>query len=391
LTLAASIASAVPPRALIITEIIAPYRIPVFNALAQRPEIDLQVVFLSENDPTLRQWMIYKNEIKFPYRILPSWRQRLGKHSILLNRAVQSTLAELDPEIIICGGYNYLAAWSAAYWAKRRDIPFLLWTESTALDRRGNFLPIEFLKKHFLSLCSAFIVPGKSSHDYLKQLGVPEQQIATAPNAVDNEFFSSHTELPGCAKSELQTRCKLPERYLLFVGRLVEEKGIFDLLEAYRQLPADSRNIGLVFVGDGSERRALEKKAAQIGQGEIRSLGFVHREELPKIYTLAEALIFPTHSDPWGLVVNEAMACGLPVIATDVAGCTQDLVEDGWNGFVVAPNDISSLSEAMQKLISDSQLRVQMGVRSRERIQAYSAAAWAKGIVEAVESVLVRK
>ena len=102
-------------KLVILTEIIAPYRIPVFNALAHRPEIDLHVVFLSENDPSLRQWRIYKDEIRFQYEVLPSWRQRLGRYNILLNRGVQSTLNRIKPEVILCGGYNYLASWTAAH------------------------------------------------------------------------------------------------------------------------------------------------------------------------------------------------------------------------------------------------------------------------------------
>ncbi len=391
MTPAASIAPAVAPRLLILTEIIAPYRIPVFNALAQRPEIDLQVVFLSETDPTLRQWMVYKNEIKFPYRVLPSWRQRLGKYNILLNRAVHSTLNEFKPDVIICGGYSYPAAWSAAYWAKRRSVPFLLWTESTAMDRRGNYFPVEFLKKHFLALCAAFIVPGKSSLNYLKQLGVSEQQIVTARNAVDSELFSTLAQAVN-RDSDALARYPLPRRYFLFVGRLVKEKGIFDLLEAYGRLKPDTRaEIGMVFVGDGTDCRELQKRAAKIQPGEVRFPGFVHREELAKIYALAEALVFPTHTDPWGLVVNEAMSCGLPIITTKVAGCTLDLVQDNWNGFVVAPGDAANLSAAMEKLATDKELRSQMSSRSRERIQSYSPAAWAQGVLDAVDAVLVRR
>jgi 1,2-diacylglycerol 3-alpha-glucosyltransferase len=389
---AASIAPAVAPRLLIITEIIAPYRIPVFNALAQRPEVDLHVVFLSETDPTLRQWMVYKNEIRFPYRVLPSWRHHLGKYNILLNRAVHATLNEIKPDVIICGGYNYPAAWLAAYWAKRCSVPFVLWTESSAMDRRGSSFPVEFLKKHFLSLCAAFVVPGKSSLDYLNQLGISEQRIVTARNAVDIEFFSSMAQTVDRRDCEARARHQLPQRYFLFVGRSVKEKGIFDLLDAYEQLDAElRRSIGLVFVGDGSDSRELQKKALKIQPGEIRFPGYVHREELPKIYGLAEAMVFPTHTDPWGLVVNEAMACGLPVIATSVAGCTSDLVQDNWNGFIVAPGDPSSLANAMEKLATDQELQRQMSSHSRERIQAYSPASWAQGIVDAVDTLLVRK
>jgi 1,2-diacylglycerol 3-alpha-glucosyltransferase len=389
---AASIALAVAPRLLIVTEIIAPYRIPVFNALAQRSEIDLHVIFLSENDPTLRQWMVYKNEIKFPYRVLPHWRQRFGKYNILLNRAVNSSLDEIKPDVVVCGGYYYPAAWSAAYWAKSRSVPFLLWTESTAMDRRASYFPVESLKKHFLSLCDAFIVPGKSSFDYLKQLGVSEQRIIAARNAVDNNFFAAGAQAAHLRDSEIRVQYKLPARYFLFVGRLVKEKGIFDLIDAYAQLMPEIRaNIGLVIVGDGSDARELQKRASKIQPGEIRFPGFVHREELPKIYNLAEALIFPTHTDPWGLVVNEAMACGLPVIATSVAGCTLDLVQDSWNGFVVPPADPRTLAGAMEKLAVDQDLRSLMSSRSRERIEDYSPPIWAQGVVNAVDAVLARR
>jgi len=124
------------PKLVILTEIIAPYRIPVFNALAQRPEIDLHVVFLSENDPTLRQWRIYKDEIRFQYDVLPSWRRRLGGYNVLLNRGVHSALTRIKPDIVLCGGYNYLASWQAAYWARVHRVPLLLWSESTAFDQR---------------------------------------------------------------------------------------------------------------------------------------------------------------------------------------------------------------------------------------------------------------
>jgi len=186
-------------------------------------------------------------------------------------------------------------------------------------------------------------------------------------------------------ESQVRSRHHLPERYFLYVGRLVKAKGVFDLLDAYARLKAEHRGkVGLVFVGDGSDRQELVERASKIVPGTIQFLGFMHREELPAAYALADGLIFPTHSDPWGLVVNEAMACGLPVIATNVAGCASDLVENGWNGFVISPGDASQLSLAMEKLASNSELRVEMGRRSRERVEAYAPAAWAEGMVGAV-------
>lgn len=376
-------------KLVIVTEIIAPYRIPVFNALAERPEIALEVVFLAENDPTLRQWKVYNEEIKFHYRVLPSWRQRLGKYNVLINRGLKSALSQLQPDVVLCGGYNYLASWSAAYWARVHRVPLLLWSESTAWDQRRGYHLVELMKRRFLALCAAFVVPGKSSLNYLKDMDIAEQRIFTAPNAVDTALFSKFAETARRDESAVRGCHRLPSRYFLYVGRLIKEKGVFELLEAYGRLKAETRaNIGLVFAGTGAANRELVERAARIVPGTIQFLGFVHREHLPEIYALADGLIFPTHSDPWGLVVNEAMACSLPVIVTNVAGCALDLVRDGWNGFVLPPRDVSGLSFAMASVAEDSARRIKMGSRGKERIVANSPAAWAKGIVEAVESVL---
>jgi glycosyltransferase involved in cell wall biosynthesis len=375
------------PKVAIITEIIAPYRIPVFNALAERPEIDLHIVFLSETDPTLRQWQVYKDEIQFRYEILRSWRWRVGGHNLLLNRGLHSTLRRLNPDVVIAGGYNYAACWSAAYWAKAASIPFLLWTESTIHDQRKKYPLVEFAKKRFLNLCSGFIVPGKSSLQYLEQLGVPENQMTTAPNAVDTSLFSNLADAARGNPAVLRARHNLPSQYFLFVGRFVREKGVFDVIEAYSQLPPEIRNeIGLVFVGDGPARTALHDQS-RILQGNVQFPGFLHREELAQVYGLAEAFIFPTLSDPWGLVVNEAMACGLPVIASSVAGCTADLVEDSVNGVLVEPHDIPHLTLAMENLAKNPEMRLGMGRKSRERIDFYSPDAWAAGMIKAVHSV----
>jgi glycosyltransferase involved in cell wall biosynthesis len=379
------------PRLVIVTEIIAPYRIPVFNALAERPEVDLHVIFLSETDATLRQWRIYKDEIKFQYDVLPSWRRRFGGHNLLLNRGMHSALSRIRPDAVLCGGYNYLACWQAAFWAQERHVPLLLWTESTAFDMRQRYAGVEFLKATFLEWCAAFVVPGRSSLDYLVQLGARQERVFTAPNAVDMALFSTLAGRARRAESEVRTRRSLPRRYFLYAGRLVRAKGVFDLLDAYAELDPQTRTqVGLVLVGDGEDRSKLMDISSRISPGTIQFAGFAQREELPEFYALGDALIFPTHSDPWGLVVNEAMACGLPVIVTDVAGCAADLVEDGWNGFVVPAGDSAHLASAMLRMADDSKLRTEMGSRSVQRIQEYSPAAWADGVITAVSSACSR-
>jgi glycosyltransferase involved in cell wall biosynthesis len=374
-------------RAVILTEIISPYRIPVFNALAENPQIDLKVIFLAETDPDLRQWQIYKNEIRFPYEILPSWRHRLGKHSVLLNRGLAASLTSSSPEVIVCGGYNYFASWTALRWAKRNETRFMLWTESTGSDARSANRIADHLKKRFLSHCHGVVVPGISSRRYVRAFQFDDKCIFTASNAVDTDFFAVRAEAARANAGVIRQQLGLPPRYFLFVGRLVREKGVFDLLDAYAALSIKTRaQIGLVFAGDGSTRSELEHCARSQQLDSIRFTGFAQREQLANYYALADVFVFPTHSDPWGLVVNEAMACALPVISTTVAGCAADLVRDGLNGRLVTAGNIAELSTAMAELSSQESARLSMGQRSRQLIREFSPESCASGMAEAMLS-----
>jgi glycosyltransferase involved in cell wall biosynthesis len=373
----------VKPRLLIVTEIIAPYRIPVFNALAARGDVDLHVLFLAETDPVLRHWVVYKKEISFSYEVLPSIRRRIGKHNLLLNRGVAEKLRRSRPDVILCGGYNYPASWQAAYWAKRHAIPLLLWIESTSADQRTGSLLTETLKRRFFRLCAGFVVPGKSSARYVSQFGVPDHRIVTSRNAIDLALFR-HTAEQARTSPTLRFTLQLPPRYFLHVGRLVADKGVFDVLEAYAKLEERVRTeVGLVFVGEGMARNELETRARSVAPGIIQFRGFVQRDELPQYYALAEAMIFPTHSDTWGFVVNEAMACGLPVVATEVAGCVADLVIDHVTGLVIPSHNSIRVSEAMLTLADSPELRYSMGQQASRLISGYSPEAGAAGIAAA--------
>ena len=369
-------------RLVVLTEIIAPYRIPVFNALAEHENVDLHVIFLSETDTSMRQWRVYADEIRFSYEVLPSWRGRLGKYNILVNHRVVSALRRARPEVIVCGGYNYVASWQALRWAKRNRVQFLLWCESTAGDRRGEHVLVESLKESFLRSCDGFVVPGRSALEYLQRLGAPSGKVFVAPNAVDINLFAAGERTVRESAERARQELGLPSRYFLFVGRLVKAKGVFDLLEAYSMLAPELRlDVGLVFAGDGPQRAELEALARDIYPGAVHFPGFVHRDELAQYYGLAECFVLPTHSDPWGLVVNEAMACGLPLICTNVAGCAADLVKS--NGRLVEPGNARQLAEAMREIAGDPGLRSSMSRESTNLIRNYSPELCARGIAQA--------
>ena len=376
-------------RLVILTEIIAPYRIPVFNALARHPRIDLKVVFFAETDPSIRQWRVYADEIQFQYEVLPSWRKRLGKYNLLLNQNLSEALQTANPDAILCGGYNYLASWQALRWSKRNRVPFLLWCESTAGDQRTRHVLVESLKQNFFVKCDGFIVPGTSARNYVGQMAANGKRIFTAPNAVDNDLFASRARSARINEARVREKLQLPLRYFLFAGRLVKAKGVFELLEAYGSLSPELRSqIGLVFAGDGPLRADLERVAESIRPGAIHFAGFVQRDELASYYSLANCAVLPTHSDTWGMVVNEAMASGLPVICTQAAGCAADLMKE--NGKIVAPKNVFQLARAMNEIATDAALREAMSRESRKIIQRYSPELCAAGIAEAAVSYFTK-
>jgi glycosyltransferase involved in cell wall biosynthesis len=374
-------------RLVITTEIISPYRIPVFNFLAEHPDVDLHVIFLAETDPSMRRWKIYKDEIRFSYEVLPHWRRRIAGYNLLLNSGVAAALERAQPEVIVCGGYGYLASWQVLGWARRSKRPVFLWSESNQQDQRRGMPHVEMLKRRFMAACSGFVVPGKSAAEYVATFGVLRERIFVAPNAVDNAFFAAQASEARSRAAEMRRLFNLPERYFLCVGRLVFSKGVFDLLDAYSQLAPELRSkLGLLFVGDGAEQPELEARAAATHPGSVRFDGFAHREQLAVYYALAETLVFPTHTDPWGLVVNEAMACGIPIVATDAGGCIIDLVQDGWNGYVVPKNTPEKLAEALAKVADSPDLNATMGARSAQRIAQNSPQACAAGFVAAMDA-----
>jgi len=378
----------VKQRLAVLTEIIAPYRVAVFNALAARGDVDLHVVFLSETDPTLRDWAVERDRIRFSYQVLRSWRVRAGRYHELLTAGVGRALTEWGPDVVVCGGYNYVASWTSQAWAVRRRLPFVLWCESTGRDRRRALPPVELVKRRFIRRCRGFVVPGRASREYLQALGAADRPIAVAPNAVDVERFRQGAAVARRDADAVRAALGLPRRYFVSVGRIVPSKGVFATLDSYGSLNDRLREqVGLVFVGEGPARGDLAERASRVVPGTVRWAGFVQPPDLPAYYALADALVFPTTSDPWGLVVNEAMACGLPVIASDVAGCVPDLVRDGWNGFVVAPDDRAGLSRAMATLGGDAELARRMGARSATLVREYEPARCAAGLAEAARLV----
>jgi glycosyltransferase involved in cell wall biosynthesis len=162
---------------------------------------------------------------------------------------------------------------------------------------------------------------------------------------------------------------------ILYASKLTTRKRCIDLVEAYVRLaaaPGVDPPAYLLIVGDGVERAALEARVRQSGLSSIRFLGFKNQTEVPRYFDLCDAFVLPSIHETWGLIVNEVMNAGRPVVLTDQVGCQPDMVQDGFNGFVFPALDVGALSNCLRRLIDDPGLRVRMGENSLRLIQQYS-------------------
>jgi glycosyltransferase involved in cell wall biosynthesis len=356
-----------PARIALLTEIPAPYRIPLFNALADTPGVDLRVLFLAERDPR-RQYPVYEEEFGFDRRVLAGAGAVARGRWVMLSRGTRRELDEFDPDLVLLGGWNQPAFWSGLRWARRRARPVVLWVESTLHDERSGSLVLERLKRRAVGAASGFLVPGRAALEYVESLGVSPERIVIAPNAVDLSIFSVDADRSG------RNDCTF-----LYVGRLAPEKGLDVLLRAFEHAPGR-----LLIAGSGPAEAELRAQS----NGRVEFLGQLAREELPELYARADCFVLPSRSEPWGMVLNEAAAAGLPLVASEAAGAAYDLIEEGVNGFRVPVDDVESLGGALSKVASDPEWRLRAGERSRALTAGYTGAAWATAVDDMVKLFL---
>ncbi|MGD0221053.1 MAG: glycosyltransferase [Terriglobia bacterium] len=290
-------------------------------------------------------------------------------------------LTQRRPCAVICGGYDSLAAWVTFLWCKLFDRRFVLWLEATIynLRRRGSVRTC--LKKFIISRADAIAASGKATVDYVRTFGVEDERIYVAPFGGDNEWYRRGAA--GLDVEDEKHRRGYPRQLILYSGRLVRAKGVYVLLQAFKRVSSELPEVGLLIVGDGSERHAMESFCWEKGLERVFFVGGQEYEQMPRFFALADLLVLPTFYDTWGWVVNEAFACGVPAIVSRVAGACADLVIEGETGFTVEPGDAGELATKILRLMEDDALRAKMGANCGRLIEKYSAEACAEGLLAA--------
>jgi glycosyltransferase involved in cell wall biosynthesis len=340
--------SSSPHRVGVITEIPTPYRLPMYERLAARSDIDLEVLFCAAEEPD-RPWRANSGLAKVPHRFMRGWaptiRTRRNTFVYEINRDVLRILRRARYDAIVIGGYSVFAEQAAIIWARASGTPYLLHSESHAHKARGSLklLAKSMLVPQFVAHAAAGLAVGTLAAEYLESYGLPREQIRLVPNTIDVDAYASVAAATRADATTVRARYDLPPRYLFYAGRLVEVKGIRELLVAHRNLGPTAPP--LLIAGDGPLR--TEVSAAE----NVRWLGFRQPNELNELFALADRTIVPSLSEPWGVVVNEALASGSPVIATDAVGAAHDLVREGVNGAIVPTGDVTALTRALSRVM----------------------------------------
>jgi 1,2-diacylglycerol 3-alpha-glucosyltransferase len=308
--------------------------------------------------------------------------------AIRLAHGVWKNLAEEKPSLVLVPGYYTLPGIAAAIWGKLNRSTTVLMTESGAQDQQRVWWK-EWVKSFLIKSLFDWAVSGGRTHRrYLARLGFPSQRVARFYDVVDNKFYSENTD--ALRKHATAADFDLPQNYFLYVGRLAAEKNLYALLMAYIRYRVSGGDWSLVFVGDGPEGEQLRAIAERSGYGaDIYFEGLKKSAELPAYYAFASCFVLPSTSEPWGLVVNEAMASGLPVIVSQSCGCAEDLVEENGNGMLFDPASDHELAGCLSSLACSSAQKLKaMGERSLEIISRFSPEAWAAEVVRIANTEL---
>jgi len=308
---------------------------------------------------------------------------------------IHKILAKAKPDALIITGWQSLPLLQALWAANRLEIPRIVRGDSNALRSRPRL--VRGLHRFLLSRFDAFLATGKLNREFYVQYGVENEHIFSSRHFVDNKRFAEQHQREMGTRQTLRAAWNINEGQsaganahrvcFLFAGKLEPKKRIMDLLRAADIASRSNSKIHLLVVGTGE----LMEEARQLA--ESRSLpvtftGFLNQTEITRAYAAADCLVLPSDfGETWGLVVNEAMACGLPAIVSDRVGCGPDLVTEGVTGSVFPCGDISALASKLVEFGSSREKLVRMGEQASHHIKAYSVEAAVEGTMQAIEFV----
>jgi 1,2-diacylglycerol 3-alpha-glucosyltransferase len=349
---------------------------------------ELWVINVLEDDP--REWQTQTEALAGRLVVVgqkPGEQNEVGKI-----RGVLRALENRQPEVVVVAGYRNCNQIGAAIWARLRGAISIMQSDTWVGDRPRYRLK-EFIKSRLFvrPYADAAFVPGLRADQYVQSLGISSTAIWRGSYVVDNDYFFRKSQEVRDQASSWQYSLDLPQDYFLTAARLSPEKNLLRLLEAFGRYRAMGGHWSLVIVGSGPQERQLRRVSRHAGWGsKVYFAGWRQCEQLAAYYALARCFILPSLSEPWGLVVNEAMACGAPVLVSRNCGCLPELCQREINGYDFDPLDVEELANLLLKVSEGGLDLSAMGQASRRIIAGFTLDSWGQAFRDCVEVTSAR-
>ena len=354
------------------------YQAPWFRSLAKAQDLEIKVMLSRVPDAkeqgagfgTTFAWDI-PLLTGYPHTVLRSYTlpERVPAYARRWSLGIGDELDRFRPHVAMVLGWQEISLVQALLACRRRRIPVVLRGESNALRPRPRL--VSTLHRRLFSLCDAFLAIGHSNADLYRATGVPQRRIVTAGYFVDNDRFAQESAALVADRAAIRSAWAIPDDAvcLAFVGKLEPKKRVMDFLGALLDVAARGARVHGLVVGSGEQMDAA--RAMCLGHAAVTFAGFLNQTAIARAYVAADCLALPSDfGETWGLVVNEAMATGLPAIVSDHAGCANDLVVPGVTGLVFPFGDRVALAGAMEQVAADTGERLSLGAAARCHVHA---------------------
>ena len=372
------------------------YHAPLFRHLAGRPELQLIVYFglipnADQQGVGFGQPFVWDVPLLagYDWKVLPNTANRPNLDSFMGIRtpSVRQHLIRDQIEVVLITGWQTLSLVQAIWACHQLRIPCMLRAESNAIRIRSFTTRIlhRFLLPHF----QAYLVIGKSNRDFYHQYSVSDQSMYHSPYFVENHFFADQVNTLESERWAMRRAWGISDDQIvfLFCGKLIAKKHPLDLFKAAVAVMHEDAHLHILVVGDGELLEAC-RTFANAYAVPATFVGFKNQSQLPKAYAAADCLVLPSDArETWGLVVNEAMACGLPAIVSDEVGCGPDLIEPGHTGWVFPRGNIEALKNIIRETMSQRAQLHAMGRKAQQHTANYSVETAVDGVMTAIQSI----
>lgn len=369
------------------------YQVPIWRALAETPWLDVIVYYFSDHSVRGGLDEDFGVPVAWDIPLLDGYKSvfiarntKFRQHTNIKIRNVKSLLREGRYHYVFLQGYTHVFERQVLSASRSLGIKVIMRGEfSTMKKNRGllkTYLRRQYLK-WFYSHVDAFCYIGTDAKQHLEAFDIPEEKLFFSPYCVDTARFLAQSS--GYNRASTRQLLGLADNHFtfLFSGKLIPRKEILLLLDALEQLPCND-NVALIVLGDGPLKSQVIKRGVNLLGSRFLFKGFVNQTKLGQYFLASDVFVLPSYYETWGLVVNEAMQFGLPVIVSDMVGCYPDLVPDGITGFVFPSGNSRALASCMQRLIQNPELSKQLGAQALRRISGFTVQSAIDGILETI-------